>query len=843
MTSTNNATPSPDQLRTQILQIVAAPGYKPLKAKGFVKQLGLPPEEKVTVRRMLKRLVKDGLLSYGKSHLVYPPNKGVPKRPAEPVDPTLGPMVMPEEGPEDEMAAGKKRKSKRDKTTDLPDERSPRSKSGRYEIGIFRRKPSGIGFVRLKNVDPENPQPDIYVAAHHTMDAATGDTVKVELLPDRPAFGWREGTRGGRRTGRDGRELGARGMVVEVVQRATDRFVGTYYEEEDWGFVRIDGDRFPQPLVVGDPSATTAQPGDKVVVEMLVFPTGYRHGEAVIVEVLGPHGVPGLDTLVILREFDLPDQFGEETLAEARQQVHDFFRQFPETESDAAVVPELTDGRIDVTGELIVTIDPADAKDFDDAISLEKTAQGNWRLGVHIADVSHFVRNGGAIDREAKNRGTSVYLPDRVIPMLPELLSNALASLQPSKNRLAKSVYIELTPEGLRTDVEIHRTLIRSTQRFNYTEVQQFLDKPGDFTKLWKKEVRDLLSRMHELAMTLRQRRFDRGAVEMNMPEVKIDLDDNGQVVGAHEYPYYDSNRIIEEFMLAANEAVAEYLFRRNILFLRRVHRPPVLKKMKAFADFIRSLEIDDLDPEKMAEDRYVLQKLLDKVKGTPEEKPVNYALLRSMQRAEYSPNGEGHYALASDCYCHFTSPIRRYPDLTVHRLIDQVLSGTNPQGDRGFLIALGEHCSDRERRAEAAENELIKLKLIDYLSKHIGMRMEGIVTGIEPYGFFVQGIELPAEGLVRLETLRDDFYRFDRATHTLSGARVGNVYRLGDRVQIEVVRADADNRQIDFRVLERLSKPRGDQAKRTGPVKKTDQSPKRTASAKKTAKRKKGQK
>ncbi len=832
-----------EQIRRRILEIVASPGYRPKKPKMFLQELGLTEEDRSIIRRIIKRMVKEGLLAFGKSHLVHPPGQksrdggvsgdddaaAVPKGYAGKAVKTKPSREKP----------GKKRKTFDDVSREKDERKAKRDaerwqdreSTGQYLVGTFRRKPSGIGFVRLKNADPENPVPDIYVAAHFTQDAASGDTVAVELLAGRTIREERERNRRQRlKAGKtfQGPEFGERGRVLKVLKRATDRFVGTFYEEEEWGFVRVDGDRFANPLVVGDPGATVAQPGDKVVVEMLVFPDAHRNGEAVIVEVLGRHGAAGLDTLLILREFDLPDQFTEETLAEARRQVHDFFRLFPDDaaagganeaeKGDPEEPIRIPDDRVDITEELIITIDPADAKDFDDAISLVKTEEGNWRLGVHIADVAYFVGEGGAIDREAKDRGTSVYLPDRVIPMLPEVLCNALASLQPGKRRLAKSVYIEFTPEGIRTDVAIQKTLIRSTRRFNYTEVQEFFDKPGAFSRTWSKPIREMLLRMRELAMLLRRRRFERGAIEMNMPEVKIDLDEDGQVVGAHEYPYYDSNRLIEEFMLAANEAVADFLFRRNILFLRRVHRFPALKKMKAFADFLRSLEIDDLDPEKMIADRHLLQSVLDKVKGKPEEKAVHFALLRSMQRAEYSPNGEGHYALASDCYTHFTSPIRRYPDLTIHRLIELVLQGRDPKPPRGPLVTLGEHCSDRERRAESAENELTKLKLIDYLSKRIGVKMEGFVTGIESFGLFVQGIEIPAEGLVRLETLCDDYYRFDRSTHTLSGARVGNVFRLGDRVRIEVVRADADSRQIDFRLLERISKPRGTSTPRKPP-------------------------
>jgi ribonuclease R len=291
----------------------------------------------------------------------------------------------------------------------------------------------------------------------------------------------------------------------------------------------------------------------------------------------------------------------------------------------------------------------------------------------------------------------------------------------------------------------------------------------------------------------------------MNLPETKIDLDNDGAVVGAHVYPYYDSNRVVEECMLAANEAVAELIAAKSIPFLRRIHSGPTPLKLRSFTDFLRTLDIADLDSNDLYQDRFVIQRLLESVHGTAHEYAVNFSLLRSMQKAIYSPDTEGHYALASTCYCHFTSPIRRYPDLTVHRLLDEILSGAAPKPDMRELVLLGEHCSDREQRAESAERELIKLKLIDYMSRHLGEKIEAVVTSVEQFGVFVMGLEIPAEGLIRIEGLNDDVYRFERHAKILVGQREGNTFRVGDRVSVEVVRADADARQIDFRLVKRL--------------------------------------
>lgn len=684
-------------------------------------------------------------------------------------------------------------------------------------LGVFQRTQQGFGFVRLRNGSPGVELKDVYIPADKSGDAATGDVVLVRL--DR--------RRGG---------PGPRGEIVEIVERQTNQFVGTYFESDGAAYVRIDGSLFARPLYVGDPGAKNARTDDKVVVEMLRFPSPLRDGEGVITEVLGPRGKPGVDTLSIIREFGLPDRFANDALEEARLMAERF--------------DESLDGRHDLTGETIITIDPADARDFDDAISLDRLENGNWRLGVHIADVAHFVRPRTALDREASERATSVYLPDRVLPMLPEVISNGLASLQPGKVRYAKTAIMEFTADGLRVSTDLHSAAIKSNKRLTYEQVDEYLDtKPrpsvappepaswggsstaattvprqsgatngrGFVRRKLGGKVCSLLDRMHELAMILRRRRFANGALELNMPEIKVDLDKHGKVTGAHVVENTVSHQIIEEFMLAANEAVAEELFDRGIQFLRRVHQSPSPRKLKALTEFIAELGYG----KRRLEGRFELQKLLDESAGRPERHAVHFAVLRSMQRAIYSPEEEGHYALASRCYCHFTSPIRRYPDLTVHRLLDAVLKGTKPPSDYDALVVLGRHCSDREQRAETAERDLTKLKLIAYLGERIGEEMEAVVTGVESYGIFVEGVDLPAEGLVRVETLRDDRYYFDRAAHTLSGHRAGNTFRLGDLLRVAVAGVDPVRREIDFRVVER--------EKRAQPKRKKDKPPKKT--------------
>ena len=646
----------------------------------------------------------------------------------------------------------------------------PRGRPPRSDdvVGVFRRAAGGFGFVRPLDAAAGDRSTDIHVTAAAALDAVSGDTVRVRVS-----------------RGRDVRRPGPSGEIVEVIARRTTRFVGSYFAAAGSGWVQIDGTGFARAVAVGDPGAKGVREGDKVVVEMVRFPTAVRDGAGVVVEVLGRPDDAGVDTLTVIHEFGLPGPFPEAALLDARRQAERF---------DAAI----TDGRRDLTDRVVVTIDPIDARDFDDAISLERVERGHWLLGVHIADVAHFVREGSPLDQEARTRGTSVYLPDRVIPMLPEIVSNHLASLQPDTVRYVRTCWIEFSPDGVPVHAAVESAAIRSRRRFAYEEVDLFLADPLTPAVEMTGEVRDLLGRMRDLARILRARRMARGALELTMPEVKIDLDRDGRVSGAHVVANTESHQIIEEFMLAANEAVAESLAAAGAPFLRRIHAAPDLRKLRQLTEFVSELgfEVDTL------ESRFELQRLLDLARGKPEEHAVHYAVLRSLTRAAYGPQEEGHYALASDCYCHFTSPIRRYPDLTVHRAIDAVIAGRKPAAEG--LWQLGNDCSALERRAETAERELVKLKLLLFLSSRVGEEMAAVVTSVEPFGLFAQGIELPAEGLLPIAALPDDVYRYDRGSHTLSGRRAGSGFRLGDRLRVAVARVDLERRELEFRLIDR---------------------------------------
>ena len=698
--------------------------------------------------------------------------------------------------------------------------------------GTIKRTSSGAGYFRPTDATQLEVDESLYVAPEDLKDAFTGDEVQVQLLKKKMR---------GKRCGR----------VLEVLQRASTTFVGAYFETRNRGFVRIDGGQFESAISVGDPGAKGARPDDQVVVEILRFPSRTDAGEAVITKVLGPRGTPGVDLLTIIHEFALPDEFPPGVLAEARLQAQQFAIEVPDDvgESARAEDPEspprvpaqssaVPPDRLDLTEDTIITIDPIDARDFDDAISLTRESDGTWRLGVHIADVAHFVRLGTLLDKEARQRGTSVYLPDKVLPMLPEVISNALASLQQGRIRFTKSAFITFSPDGIPLHSEFANSAIRVTQRFAYEQVMPLLnaapatgeaneqpaenapDKPSVSPHVLK-----LLQRMHELAMILRGRRFQHGALDLALPEVKIDMDADGKVTGAHLVSHDESHQIIEEFMLAANIAVATKLADGGINFLRRTHAPPDERKLRALSEFVGSLG----HKIRAMPGRGDLQKLLKEVHGTEHEYPVSYAVLRSTKRAEYNPDPDiGHYALSEKNYCHFTSPIRRYPDLTVHRLLDEVIRGKGSAGKHSpkaaeavvssgkrrsekkgdsdaalpaDLVSLGKWCSMTERRAADAEKELVKLKMLEYLSDRIGEEMDATITGVEKFGLFCLGIQLPVEGLVHISMLPDDLYDFDDRSRTLVGRKRGRVFRLGGTVRVIVAEVDLINRNLELKL------------------------------------------
>jgi ribonuclease R len=643
--------------------------------------------------------------------------------------------------------------------------------------GIYRKASGGYGFVKPA-FDPltGGTGPDILIREEFALDAASGDEVLVKITK-RP---------------KRAEALGPTGEIVQIINRATRQFVGAYFERDGQGFVRVEGDQFERPVLVGDPGAKGARPDDLVVIEMLRFPSAGQRGEAVITEVLGPRGQPGVDTQTVIRAYGLPDEFPPEALEEARRAVEWF------QDGDF-------DGREDFTQTLVITIDPVDARDFDDAVSLTRDpASGHWTLTVHVADVAHFAPAGGPLDREARARATSIYLPQKVIPMFPEIISNGVASLQEGKFRYVKSVVMEFSPAGQLLAARFANGAIRTRKRFSYEQVSAILGvptavPPAPLSAPVEPEIVQMLQEMRELAMLLRQRRFARGALELYLPKTELEYDAQGKVCGAHKASHDVSHQIIEEFMLAANVAVAEYLTRHAVSFLRRVHPAPEVEKLRDYADFVGLFGYELRRPQ----DRFALQRILNESAPRDEGYAVHYALLRSLKQATYSPIQDQHYALAFQHYCHFTSPIRRYPDLTVHRLLDRLIRTGHCSSNHAELVALGEHCSKLERRAEQAERELVKLKLLAYLNERIGLEMDAIIVHVSEMGFVAQGVDIPAEGLVQVNTLADDFYYFHADALTLAGRRLKRTFRLGDRLRVRVVSVDLVKRLANFEVVQ----------------------------------------
>lgn len=635
--------------------------------------------------------------------------------------------------------------------------------SDKEVVGTLRRRSAG-GTIAWPS--PSDPARDLFIESRDLTTAMSGDTVRVQATNRRRT--------GGQRCGR----------VVEVVERARVTFVGRYAEVRGQAIVELQGRNLPGTVSVGDPGAKGVKPGDMVVVDIVQFPSNRDKGQGVISSVLGDRGKAGVDTQTVIVNHGLPTEFPEAAMDEAREQASTF---------DANDL----DGREDLTNDVVLTIDPTDARDFDDAISLHQTPDGHWHLGVHIADVSHFVVPGSPLDEEAELRATSVYLPTMVIPMLPEIISNGLASLQEGKRRYTKTCFIEFTGEGTPIDTRLSRTVIENKKRLRYEEVMPVVEDSADAIDV-APEIEKLLKDMHTLAMILRKRRFKRGALELTNPEIDLVFDEDMQVVGAvreHDDPSHD---IIEEFMLAANVATAVKLHELEWPFARRAHPDPDPLRLKKFKTFAEALG-HELERE---QDKFGIQSLLDTVKGQPEERAVNMALLKSMQQAVYTGKEVGHYALAEPHYCHFTSPIRRYPDLMVHRLIEAfVLGKKNHRGASGEVLErICQHCSDMSRRAEAAERELTSVKLLGYFQSRIGETMKAVVTGVERFGLFCQGVDLPVEGLIPIRSLGPDYYDFEENLYRLTG-RSGETFQLGDELVVKIAAVDMDRRQLEMAV------------------------------------------
>lgn len=635
-----------------------------------------------------------------------------------------------------------------------------------YVLGHLSVSEKGFGFL----VPDDAEKDDVFIAANDLNGAMHKDRVLIRVVK------------------KSADETRSEGEVVRIIERGYSAIVGRFELSDGFGFVSPDEKRINYDIFVPFKYALNAQTGEKVVVTITKYPEGHRNPEGRIVERLGFETEPGIDVLSVIRRFELKDTFDEDTLAEARQMP----TTIPEEEIKA---------RRDFRNLTIITIDGDDAKDLDDAVHVEKMENGHIRLGVHIADVTNYVKQNSPLDREAFERGTSVYLEDRVIPMLPVELSNGICSLNPQVDRLTLSVLMEIDENGNVVDHEICEGVIRTTERMTYHNVTAILQEEDPQLMEQYAHIKEDLHLMLTLALILRKKRINRGAIDFDFPEAKAILNEKGEPVDIQKYEVGVSNRIIEEFMLVCNETVAEHAFWANLPFVYRVHETPSEDKISDFAKFIYNLgyilkpPYHDIHPKS-------LQKVVDKIKGTPQDKMISTAMLRSLMKAIYSPYNEGHFALASKYYAHFTSPIRRYPDLCIHRILKKTLHGGFSESEfekmQEFVKEAANQSSERERQAEDAEREVFKLKAAEYMMNHIGEEFTGVVSSVTNFGMFIE-LDNTIEGLVRMANLDDDYYIYDEKNYCLVGEHTHHMYTIGDEVKVLVVNADQESRQVDF--------------------------------------------
>lgn len=639
--------------------------------------------------------------------------------------------------------------------------------SEKYSTGVYTGNSRGFGFVTI-----EGEEEDIFIPEENTNGAMHLDTVQVQVS--------------GNRTGKR-RE----GTIVKVITRGLNQIVGTYQSSKNFGFVIPDNQKLAQDIFVPLERSKGAVTGHKVVVEITDYgKSGTKKPEGRVVEIIGHINDPGTDILSIVRGYDLPVEFSEKIM----HQVENVAKEVSN--------PDMA-GRMDIRDWQMVTIDGEEAKDLDDAVSLTMDAE-NYVLGVHIADVTNYVQEHSALDIEALDRGTSVYLVDRVIPMLPHRLSNGICSLNAGENRLALSCIMIIDRKGRVIDHKIAETVINVDRRMSYTSVKKILDDRDEAEMKEYEELVPMFEKMKELAAILRKKRMSRGSIDFDFPETKILLDEKGKPVEIKPYDRNVATKIIEDFMLIANETVAQDYFWQEIPFVYRTHENPDEEKIRKLSTLINnfgySLHIaqDEVHPKE-------LQKLLMKIDGTPEEALISRLTLRSMKQAKYTTENTGHFGLATSYYCHFTSPIRRYPDLQIHRIIKENLRGKMSAKRldhyEKILPEVAKHSSEMERRADEAERETDKLKKAEYMESHLGEVFEGVISSVTNWGLYV---ELPntIEGLVHVTALRDDYYHYQEDTYELIGEATNRHYKLGQKVFVRAVDVDRMLRTIDFELV-----------------------------------------
>lgn len=634
--------------------------------------------------------------------------------------------------------------------------------------GKFIANAKGFGFVETEELET-----DIFIGESDIRGAMHGDTVEVKI----------RSFRGGKRP---------EGVIVKVLERGITEVVGTFQRRKKFGFVVCDNQKILQDIFIPLEVMNGALDGQKVVAEITDYGEKGKKPEGRIREILGFLEIPGTDILCIAKEYKLPLGFTEKQLNQADRVAK------PVSEADM-------EGRLDLRDVVMVTIDGEDAKDLDDAVSMEKI--GNlYRLGVHIADVANYVQESSTLDREALNRGTSVYLVDRVIPMLPKVLSNGICSLNAGEDRLALSCIMDVDEKGNVVDHRIAETVIRVNERMSYTSVKKILEDRDEEEREKYRALVPMFEMMAHVSSVLREKRSRRGGIDFDLPETKVKLDSLGKPIDILPYERNTATKLIEDFMLLANETVAEHFFWQELPFVYRTHDKPDQEKMTKLGIFIRNFGYyfkaanGEVHPKEF-------QKLLDKISGTKEEALLTRLTLRSMKRAQYTTECTGHFGLAAPYYCHFTSPIRRYPDLQIHRIIKDSLRGRlNERKISHYTKILPEvarQSSQMERRADDAERDTVKLKKAEYMKEHIGKIFEGVISGVTGYGIYVE-LDNTVEGMVHVNSMNDDFYYFDEAHYELVGQDSGVTYKLGERVLVQVKRVDMASKTIDFRLVDR---------------------------------------
>ncbi|HEY6360773.1 MAG TPA: ribonuclease R [Vicinamibacterales bacterium] len=671
-------------------------------------------------------------------------------------------------------------------------------------VGRLQTNPAGFGFVVPEHARPAERQDlhrsekqdihrsvkqDIYIAASNLTEAMHGDRVVARIE---------------RRT-----ERGFEGRIIRILERSQATIVGRFeVDEAGLGYVVPFDRRALTDVHVPTGQWSSAEPGEMVLVEITRWPTATRGPVGRVVEVLGRVDEPGVDTQIVIRKFGIPDAHSEDAVEEARR-------------LGTQVKERDVKGRTDFRGVTTVTIDGEHARDFDDAITIGRRSNGNYWLGVHIADVAHYVQEGSALDEEAYERGTSVYFTERAVHMFPSELATGLCSLNPHVDRLVQSCLMEVDRRGNVARYEMHDGVINSDARMTYTAVNAILTERDEGTIREYRELVPMFAEMRELFDVLNARRRRRGSIDFDLPEADVILGEDGQIENIVAAERNVAHRIIEEFMLLANETVARHLVEHGSPALHRVHEAPDIKKVEDFETFITTLGYSLAASGHTVKPKH-FQKLIDRIKGTPEERPVAALMLRTMQKARYDPASLGHFGLAAGHYTHFTSPIRRYPDLVVHRMLRESRHGEMAGARRDELVddlpEVARHTSEMERRADEAERELLQWKKVRFMADKVGDEYEGYITGVAPFGLFIELVEHYVEGLVHISSMADDYYRFVEQQHVLRGENTKKVYRLGDKVRVQVVRVDMERRQVDLGLVDILETVRREERPR-GPV------------------------